>query len=80
MAGRDIVLNCGGFDCAGIRRDAMLYMVIERFKNRNAEPFYRRCREKGRMALAGSTMWKAASKPILPAASSSFSTRPGDLR
>lgn len=31
----------------------MLYMVIERFKNREAVPVYRRFREKGRMAPEG---------------------------
>ena len=31
----------------------MLYMVIERFKNRDAIPVYRRFREKGRMTPAG---------------------------
>lgn len=31
----------------------MLYMVIERFRNRDAIPVYRRFREKGRMAPAG---------------------------
>jgi Protein of unknown function (DUF3303) len=31
----------------------MLYMVIERFKNRNARAVYRRFREKGRMAPDG---------------------------
>jgi uncharacterized protein DUF3303 len=31
----------------------MLYMVIERFKNREAVPVYRRFREKGRMAPKG---------------------------
>jgi len=31
----------------------MLYMVIERFKNREAAPVYRRFREKGRMAPEG---------------------------
>ena len=31
----------------------MLYMVIERFKNREAIPVYRRFLEKGRMAPAG---------------------------
>jgi hypothetical protein len=31
----------------------MLYMVIERFKNRDAKAVYRRFREKGRMAPAG---------------------------
>jgi hypothetical protein len=31
----------------------MLYMVIERFKNRNAPAVYRRFREKGRMAPEG---------------------------
>ena len=31
----------------------MLYMVIERFKNREAIPVYRRFREKGRMAPEG---------------------------
>jgi Protein of unknown function (DUF3303) len=30
--------------------DFMLYMVIERFKNRDAKAVYRRFREKGRMA------------------------------
>ena len=33
----------------------MLYMVIERFKNRNAKSVYRRFREKGRMAPDGLT-------------------------
>jgi hypothetical protein len=31
----------------------MLYMIIERFKNRNAKAVYRRFREKGRMARDG---------------------------
>jgi hypothetical protein len=31
----------------------MLYMVIERFKNRDAKTVYRRFREKGRMAPEG---------------------------
>jgi hypothetical protein len=31
----------------------MLYMVIERFKNNNAEPVYRRFGEKGRMLPEG---------------------------
>jgi uncharacterized protein DUF3303 len=31
----------------------MLYMVIERFKNREAVPVYRRFREKGRMTPQG---------------------------
>jgi uncharacterized protein DUF3303 len=31
----------------------MLFMVIERFKNRDAKAVYRRFREKGRMAPAG---------------------------
>jgi uncharacterized protein DUF3303 len=31
----------------------MLYMVIERFKNREAIPVYRRFREKGRMTPEG---------------------------
>ena len=31
----------------------MLYMVIERFKNREAIPVYRRFREKGRMTPRG---------------------------
>ncbi len=31
----------------------MLYMVIERFKNREAIPVYRRFREKGRMTPPG---------------------------
>lgn len=31
----------------------MLYMVIERFKNRKAIPVYRRFREKGRMTPKG---------------------------
>jgi Protein of unknown function (DUF3303) len=31
----------------------MLFMVIERFKNRDAKTVYRRFREKGRMAPAG---------------------------
>ncbi len=31
----------------------MLYMVIERFKNRNAVAVYRRFRERGRMAPEG---------------------------
>ena len=31
----------------------MLYMVIERFKNRAAVPIYRRFREKGRMTPQG---------------------------
>jgi hypothetical protein len=33
----------------------MLYMVIERFKNRDAKAVYRRFREKGRMAPEGLT-------------------------
>ena len=33
----------------------MLYMVIERFKNRDAKAVYRRFREKGRMAPDGLT-------------------------
>ncbi len=33
----------------------MLYMVIERFKNRDARAVYRRFGEKGRMAPAGLT-------------------------
>jgi len=33
----------------------MLYMVIERFKNREAIPVYRRFREKGRMTPQGLT-------------------------
>ena len=33
----------------------MLYMVIERFKNKNAEAVYRRFREHGRMAPLGLT-------------------------
>jgi hypothetical protein len=33
----------------------MLYMVIERFKNRDARAVYRRFREKGRMATEGLT-------------------------
>jgi hypothetical protein len=33
----------------------MLYMVIERFKNKNAEAVYRRFRERGRMAPEGLT-------------------------
>jgi hypothetical protein len=31
----------------------MLYMVIERFKNRDALPIYRRFREQGRMLPDG---------------------------
>jgi hypothetical protein len=31
----------------------MLFMVIERFRNRKAEPIYRRFREKGRMLPHG---------------------------
>jgi hypothetical protein len=31
----------------------MLYMVIERFRNGDAEPVYRRFRERGRMAPEG---------------------------
>jgi hypothetical protein len=31
----------------------MLYMVVERFKNRDAVPVYRRFRERGRMMPAG---------------------------
>ncbi len=31
----------------------MLFMVIERFKNRDAEPVYRRFREQGRMMPEG---------------------------
>jgi hypothetical protein len=31
----------------------MFYMVIERFKNRDAKAVYRRFREKGRMAPQG---------------------------
>jgi hypothetical protein len=31
----------------------MLFMVIERFKNRDAEPIYRRFREHGRMMPEG---------------------------
>jgi Domain of unknown function (DUF3303) len=31
----------------------MLYMVIERFKNRDAAPVYRRFRERGRLAPDG---------------------------
>lgn len=31
----------------------MLYMVIERFKNRDAAPVYKRFRERGRMAPEG---------------------------
>jgi hypothetical protein len=31
----------------------MLYMVIERFKNQDAEPVYRRFRDKGRMTPDG---------------------------
>lgn len=34
---------------------SMLYMVIERFKNQDALPVYRRFREKGRLAPAGLT-------------------------
>lgn len=33
----------------------MLYMVIERFNNRDAKPVYRRFREQGRMAPSGLT-------------------------
>jgi len=33
----------------------MLYMVIERFKNKNAAAVYRRFRERGRMAPDGLT-------------------------
>jgi hypothetical protein len=33
----------------------MLYMVIERFKNRDAKSVYRRFRDKGRMAPVGLT-------------------------
>ena len=33
----------------------MLYMVIERFKNRDAKAVYRRFRERGRMAPEGLT-------------------------
>ena len=33
----------------------MLYMVVERFKNRDAKAVYRRFREKGRMAPDGLT-------------------------
>lgn len=33
----------------------MLYMVIEKFKNKNAEAVYRRFRERGRMAPEGLT-------------------------
>jgi len=33
----------------------MLYMIVERFKNRNAEAVYRRFREEGRMAPEGLT-------------------------
>ncbi len=36
-------------------RILMLFMVIERFKNRNARAVYRRFREKGRMAPEGLT-------------------------
>src|SRR5262245_59064609 len=36
-----------------IWRPVMLYMIVERFKNRNAEAVYRRFREKGRMAPEG---------------------------
>jgi hypothetical protein len=35
------------------RGDRMLFMVIERFKNRDAEPVYRRFREQGRMMPEG---------------------------
>ena len=31
----------------------MLYMIIERFKNQDAKPIYRRFREKGRLAPEG---------------------------
>jgi len=31
----------------------MLFMVVERFRNRDAEPVYRRLREQGRMMPAG---------------------------
>lgn len=33
----------------------MLFMVIERFKNRDAAPIYKRFRERGRMAPEGLT-------------------------
>jgi hypothetical protein len=35
------------------RRTAVLYMVIERFKNRDAKAVYRRFRDRGRMAPDG---------------------------
>jgi hypothetical protein len=35
------------------RGDRMLFMVIERFKNRDPEPIYRRFRENGRMMPEG---------------------------
>jgi hypothetical protein len=34
-------------------RDVMLFMVVERFKNRNARQVYRRARQKGRMLPEG---------------------------
>jgi hypothetical protein len=37
------------------RRCTMLFMVIERYKNRDGKAVYRRFREKGRMAPEGLT-------------------------
>jgi len=44
---RGSVIHFGG------ERSQMLYMVIERFKNRDAKAVYRRFREKGRLAPDG---------------------------
>ena len=48
----------------------MLYLVIERFKNRDAQAVYVRFREKGRMAPAGLAYvetWVDQLRSLLPA-------------
>jgi hypothetical protein len=45
--------SAGGITAKGYGCSLMLYMIIERFKNRDAKAVYRRFLEKGRMAPDG---------------------------
>jgi hypothetical protein len=46
----------------------MLFMVIERFRNRDPKPIYRRLRDQGRQMPDGSTTSIAGSNRLLSAA------------
>src|SRR5439155_2019500 len=60
-------------DTSGLEGRLMLFMVIERFKNRDAKGVYRRFRDGGRGAPTGLTYVHTGLKPISTVVSRSWS-------